>query len=209
MRVTANTKEKTRKRIRDQAFKLFQRKGFAETTTRHIARKAGIATGTLFNYFSTKEALAITIISEALEMATAEFHKRLRGDESLDEALFAHVATGLRHLRPHRGYIGEVLENTLSPFTNSSAPEETHQLRFKHLETVRDLITSYGSAETTEPSLVIMHLYWTFFLGVLAYWATDESLNQEDTLTLLDQSMQLFMNSLSNHPNRNVKESHG
>ncbi len=209
MRVTAKTKERTRKRIRDRALKLFQRKGFAQTTTRDIAAKAGIAAGTLFNYFSTKEALAITIISDCLEEAKADFQKLLRGDESLDEALFAHVATGLRHLRPHRGYIGDVLENTLSPFRKPSAAEETEQLRLNHLEMVSELISSHGSPRTTEPSLVVMHLYWTFFLGVLAYWATDKSRNQEDTLALLDQSMQLFVNSLSSHPSQEVEGSYG
>jgi hypothetical protein len=38
-----------------------------------------------------------------------------------------------------------------------------------------------------------MQLYWTLYLGVLAYWATDVSPQQEDTLALLDQSLKLFV----------------
>jgi hypothetical protein len=41
-----------------------------------------------------------------------------------------------------------------------------------------------------------MQLYWTLYLGVFAYWAADESANQEDTLALLDQSLKLFVASL-------------
>jgi len=37
-----------------------------------------------------------------------------------------------------------------------------------------------------------MQLYWTLYLGVIAYWAADDSPNQEDTLALLDQSTKLF-----------------
>ena len=93
--------------------------------------------------------------------------------------------------------------------SSPTAAEETEQLRLNHLEMVSELISSHGSPLTTEPSLVVMHLYWTFFLGVLAYWATDKSRNQEDTLALLDQSMQLFVNSLSSHPSQEVEGSYG
>ena len=44
-----------------------------------------------------------------------------------------------------------------------------------------------------------MHLYWTLYLGVLAFWAQDESPNQEDTLVLLDQSTRLYVASLSSN----------
>jgi Tetracyclin repressor-like, C-terminal domain len=53
-----------------------------------------------------------------------------------------------------------------------------------------------------------MQLYWTLYLGVLAYWAADASPNQEDTLALLDQSLKLFVASLPNPslPNGEVSE---
>ena len=38
----------------------------------------------------------------------------------------------------------------------------------------------------------VLHLYWTLYLGVLAFWSRDESENQEDTLLVLDRSMHLF-----------------
>jgi hypothetical protein len=47
-----------------------------------------------------------------------------------------------------------------------------------------------------------MHLYWTLFLGVVAYWSGDDSPNQEDTLAVLDQSMHVFVTSLVNPPSR-------
>ena len=47
------------------------------------------------------------------------------------------------------------------------------------------------------PSVMTMHLYWTLYLGVLSFWAADESPNREDTLVVLDESMRLFVGSLS------------
>ncbi len=196
MRITAKAKIETRQRILVAARKLFSDKGFAGTTTRDIAVEASIATGTLFNYFPGKEQLALAIIDISLESAHSEFLTSQRENESLEEALFSHIAIMLRHLRPHRGYLGDVVETTLSPFNQSSDDDASANLRARHLETVQSLIEGHATPASPQPSAVIMHLYWTLFLGVLAYWAKDESPNQEDTLVLMDHALRLFVSSL-------------
>lgn len=195
MRVTAETKAKTRSRIVEAARKLFSGKGFDQTTTRDIAAEAAIATGTLFNYFPSKEALGMSLLSEALQGAEADSERRRRGDEPLEESLFAYVMAGLRRLAPYRRAVGAIVESGLSPFTESAAADG-QQLRVAHLETVAQLIAQDGRAPA--PSFVAMHLYWTLYLGVLAFWSSDTSPNQEDTLVVLDQSLRLFVASLAN-----------
>ncbi len=207
MRVTAEKKRETRRRIVGCARKRFNDKGFEQATTRDIAEAAGIAAGTMFNYFPTKEALAMTLICEALDEAGTEFDGRLKGSETLDETLFAHVAVGLRHLAPHRNYVGEVLETALSPFAREAVCEQAQQLRVGHLETVGELIASRGQATSRAPDAMTVHLYWTLYLGVLSFWAADESPNREDTLVVLDQSMRLFAGSLSSE-SQNGREDH-
>ena len=69
VRITADAKLVTRKRILDASRELFNRVGFDAATTRDIAQAATIATGTLFNYFPTKEAIAVALVAEALEAA--------------------------------------------------------------------------------------------------------------------------------------------
>ena len=49
-------KEKEQK-ILDTSLKLFVERGFHGTSTAEIAKTAGVATGTLFHYFKTKEEL--------------------------------------------------------------------------------------------------------------------------------------------------------
>src|SRR5687768_3490876 len=106
MRVTAKTKTATRQRILDAAQKLFAAQGFEAATTRDIARKAEIAAGTLFNYFSTKEAIALCLVSEAHAAAAEQFEASVSSESSqpltLEEELFAHVAVVLRKLKPFR-----------------------------------------------------------------------------------------------------------
>lgn len=197
MRVTEETKSRTRKRLMRCARRLFEKNGFEQATTRDITRAAGIALGTLFNYFPNKEALALAIIGEALEDAKSEFQASLRGSESFEELLFSHVAMGLRHLRPCRPYVVPVLESTLSPLSAAARCDEADQLRLEHLELVQRLLAEKRFDTRVEASFVSLHLYWTLYLGVLAFWAQDESTHQEDTLALLDQSVRLFVAALS------------
>jgi AcrR family transcriptional regulator len=199
MRVTAQVKAKTRQRILKVARKLFADKGFHATSTRDLASAAAVAAGTVFNYFPTKEDLAMTLMAEALDEAAAEFSQRRRGEESLAEDLFAHVACGLRALRPFRAYAGEVFETALSPFGVSPAARVGDDVRSAHLETVGAIIARHGGSEEGGGELVSalqLQLYWSLYLAVLASWTRDESPHQEDSLVMLDHSMRLFADAV-------------
>lgn len=126
--------------------------------------------------------------------AKHEFAERRRGEESLEEDLFLYIWSGLRHLQPSRNFLGCALEALLSPLARSSPDHPGDLIRTEHLETVERLIASHGVRKPL--SALTMQLYWTLYLGVLAYWTRDVSPKQEDTLALLDQSLKLFVASL-------------
>jgi len=187
MRVTAETKAATRQRILEAARQLFATGGFDTSTTRDIAEAAGIAAGTLFNYFPTKEALLASLAAEAIAGVDRDFEENAA--ECLEEELFAFVAAGLRKLKPLRKHLPVLLETTLNPL--AAAPgEEGQALRLSHLETVARLAKKRGAGEL---SPIALQLYWTLYTGVLMFWARDRSPRQEDTLALLDQSLAMFV----------------
>jgi len=202
MRVTAETKQATRQAILETAQKLFSQQGFEAATTRDIARAAGIGIGTLFNYFSTKEAIAHCLISEAYELAVQKIDLKFRGGEAesltFEEELFAHIAAALRKLKPFRKYLTAVLDAELSPLA-AGQNGDLVTFRTAHLETVGQIATRHGQHELL--STVALQLYWTLYLGVLAFWSQDASPRQEDTLALLDQSLAMFVGWLATHAN--------
>ena len=194
MRITARAKQETRRRILDAARALFAERGFEGTSTRDVARSARIAAGTLFNYFESKEALALELVRAALEGCEDEFERGRRAGASLDEELFAFVMCGLRRLEPHRAYLAEALESALSPFSPKAEGSAAAELERAHLETVERLVAERDALGP--PSFVSMHLYWTLYLGVLSFWSHDDSPKCEDSLAVLDRSMKLFTASL-------------
>lgn len=62
-------KEDTRERIRQAAEELFSTIGFDETTTKAVAERAGVATGTVFVHASDKVDLLSLVMGEVLEAA--------------------------------------------------------------------------------------------------------------------------------------------
>jgi AcrR family transcriptional regulator len=188
MRVNAETKAATRQRILAAAGQLFAANGFDASTTRDIAEAAGIATGTVFNYFPTKEAILAALVAESAHEACEEFERGGHEAESFEEELFAFVAAGLRKLRPLRKHLTVLLETALSPLVAASEDGEP-SLRLSHLETVARLARKHGLGDL---SPVALQLYWTLCTGVLVFWASDRSPRQEDTLALLDHSLEMF-----------------
>jgi AcrR family transcriptional regulator len=195
MRVTAAVKVETRRRILEAARECFSRSGFEAATTREIAAAAGVAAGTLFNYFPSKEAIAAAMVAEAMDEARhASEAAGLRG-ESLAEDLFALIASELRGLRPHRAYLKPVLETALSPIARAEASPDGEAIRVGHLEAVGRIVAERVPGGSLSP--VAWSLYWTLYTGVLAFWACDASPHQEDTLAVLDHYLKAFAASLS------------
>jgi AcrR family transcriptional regulator len=190
MRVTGETKVATRQRILDVARQQFASNGFDSSTTRALADAAGIATGTLFNYFPTKEAILASLVAEAVAEAHRDFE---HSGQSLEEALFAFVAAELRKLKPLRKHLPVLFETILNPLA-SDFLQEGLSLRQMHLEIVTGLIKKHLQ---TELPGVELQLYWTLYTGVLMFWATDRSPRQEDTLALLDHSLAMFVGWLA------------
>lgn len=195
MRISKQAKVQNREKILDAATRLFVEKGFAETTTRDIAAAVGMASGTMFNYFETKEALAMTLVSEALDVGRNAYRNRRTGNENLAEELFLLITSELRMLKPYREFIGPVLESAMSLFSRASVNAGGQKARVEHLAIVEKIISRQGYSSV--PALISSSLYWSLYLGILAFWSTDASRNQEETLALIDYSLHLFSQTIS------------
>lgn len=195
MRVTADTKRRTRRRILDAADTLFRERGFDATTTREVATRSGVAAGTVFNYFSSKEALATALLAEAMETANADCSESRRDGDSLAEALFVGMVAMLRRLEAHRHLIAPVLETVLSPFCGATCDGAAADFRAPHLERVRQILESHGC--TGGGDAVTLHLYWSLLLGVLSFWASRPAESADEVLAFIDRATRLFADAAS------------
>jgi hypothetical protein len=92
-------------------------------------------------------------------------------------------------LKPFRKYLPALLTSLLSPLARDG-DEESASLRLVHLETVTRIAAKHGYGEL---SPVVLQLYWSLYMGVLVFWSDDKSPKQEDTLALIDDSLNMFV----------------
>ena len=151
MRVTTEKKQETRRRLLNVAGDLFRDQGFGATTTRDIGKKARLASGTMFNYFRSKEELALALVVELLDQAHAEFESTRRPAGTLDEWMFALITTELRHLSSTRTFLRDILDGVLHPFaaedSSAAAVRRTHMARVRAVLSDSGINSQAGSAD--------------------------------------------------------------
>lgn len=88
----AEDKERRAQEILDAAEALAREGGWADVTVAAVAAQAGLAKGTVFLYFPTRESLGLALLERALESWFAQVRDRLRRARgSLTSAGVAHV----------------------------------------------------------------------------------------------------------------------
>ena len=202
-RKTSGKRDQNKQAIRDRIVKaaltLFQTKGFETTTTKAIARKAAIAEGTVFNYFRSKEDIALFFFEEEVDHAIAAVrdNPRLR-KASLEERLFTLVHSQLEFLAPYERFIGAALLHALNPASHLGAfSHRAQQLRHRYLAFVAELIEDSSPKRKKDPlSWLVPEAFWIYYLGVLLFWLYDTSDGKQHTLAFLDRSLHIGVSFL-------------
>jgi len=187
-------KAATQERIVAAALTLFQMRGFEATTTKAIARRARIAEGTLFNYFPTKEDIALHFLEQEVDHAIAAVrdNPRLR-KAPLEEKLFALVHSQLEFLAPHQRFIGAALIQALRP-TSKLGPfsVKSQALQLRYLSFVQELLDeSIRKHEISLTGWWTPQVFWIYYIGLLLYWLHDNSAGKQQTLAFLDRSLKI------------------
>ena len=190
----SENKEKTKKAILAAALKLFAEKGFYNTSTRAISRKAGIAEGTLFNYFETKEDLALYFFEREMDEVIKWFEGNPRMKRAaLPERLFAIIHHSLERLEPYEEFIGAVILRALAPTSKLSPWRLQNQERnLRYLRFIRDILAEAESEDRFPPLGDFgAYAFRLFHSAIISYWLQDPSRGKEQTLALLDRCLKL------------------
>ena len=73
-----------RDRIMNAAITAFAQNGYHQATMAAVAREAGVAAGTIYLYFKSKDDLLISIFEEKVQGFIDEFHSQLVQEESAE-----------------------------------------------------------------------------------------------------------------------------
>ena len=186
-------KDATRRRILDAALTLFEARGFEQTTTKAIARHAKIAEGTVFNYFPTKDDIALYFFELEVDHAIAAVRGDVTlADAPLEEKLFALIQRQLEYLAPYERFISAAVVRALKPSSTLAVSAQAIACRRRYLAFVEELmVESLPADRINAMQWIAPSAFWFYYLGILLYWLHDESADKQKTLAFLDRSLAL------------------
>jgi AcrR family transcriptional regulator len=107
---------------------VFAAEGLHAAHVEHIARRAGVAVGTLYNYYKDRDAILAALLHTRREAQFAELDQTLKTahGRSLREQLLAFVGAHIRFLSAHRTFYRILFEGELSRM-QATYPTATEQ----------------------------------------------------------------------------------
>ena len=186
--------EETRGRILTAALHLFRERGFEQTTMREVAREAGVALGSAYYYFESKESIVMAFYHQAQDAMIATIEEALPKQKGLKARLRTILDVKFQHFEPNRKFLGALLAHTADP-KNPLSPfsEETRDLREKDAAQFTRALEGSGVKVPDDLKQDLPNLLWMFQMGLILFWMYDRSPGQKRTTVLLDKSLDLVV----------------
>ncbi|MCA9599857.1 MAG: TetR/AcrR family transcriptional regulator [Myxococcales bacterium] len=167
----AQNKLDKRERIRKAAFELFVKHGFDATTTKAVARRAKIASGTLFLYAKDKRDLLFLVFGERLRSTVdAQMATLPRQAALLDQLM--HVFGGLFRMYGEQPELSAAFVKHL-PGAQGPNADSVNGLTLSFLHQVSMLVQSAqtrGEVDAEVPPMVAAGNIFSLYFGALMTW---------------------------------------
>jgi AcrR family transcriptional regulator len=186
--------EQTRALILETALELFRERGYEETTMRAIAERAGVALGSAYYYFRSKEQLIQAFYGRTHQEHVAAAEEVLRTERTLRGRLHGVMAAKLRTIEPYHRFSAVLFrtaadpESPLNPFSAESLPSRLEATAL-FAEVVR------GAEDRKIPRDLekeLPDLLWTYHMGVILFWIHDRSPGRVRTWRLMERTVDLI-----------------
>jgi AcrR family transcriptional regulator len=185
--------EQTRALILETALELFHERGYEETTMRAIAERAGVALGSAYYYFRSKEQLIQAFYGRTHQEHLADAEAVLRTERTLRDRLLGVMQAKLRTIEPYHRFAGILFrtaadpESPLNPFSEESLPARREATEL-FAEVVR------GAEDKKLPKDLeaeLPELLWTYHMGIVLFWIHDRSPGRVRTWRLMERTVDL------------------
>lgn len=193
MKINREQKEENRKKIIRAAVDIFTEKGIRSTTMKAIARSAGVADATIYNYFPTKESILFGYYQDHM-LDLTERLKALKDFHTFgfQEQLQTVMETSLDLYLADREFVSETNKTVFLSF--SSSYRQLKPIRQSFNAIIREIYEA--AIEVGEiPDQVFLEIshqfFWDYYIAMVHYWLNDTSEQFTDTTVLIDKSLDL------------------
>ncbi len=176
------------------ALDLFVKSGFHATPTSKIAKEAGVANGTLFHYFKTKEELIIALYTEHQNCFTAFVHNNTISDESLKHMFQSFFISSINWINDNKSAFQFMQQFTQSPFHQFISKEYTNKQDSMLVELLQKGIEEEILKKL--PLELLRTLINSHIIGINSYLSTQD-MSIEHSNMIIHQSFSLLWDMIS------------
>lgn len=174
---------------------VFAGKGFHGATIEEIAREAGFAAGTLYNFFENKDALYASVILSHHQELTSRFDAIVAAHDSPTATLAAIVNLLLSHFTAHQGFVRIFFETSPGAGIGMlrTLPKELGRIHAHYTETLTGLFRkgiANGEFSALDP-LLLTFCFEGFISALIRYWLIEG--RQEPLDSLVEKSKAAFL----------------
>lgn len=176
------------------ALKLFVEFGFHNTPTSKIAKEAGVANGTLFHYYKTKDELILALYTSIKSRLSTQMYASADVDKGYKELLKTIYVNTLDWAQEHPQEFYFVQQFNTSPFMSLISSEEIAKQAKSHLELIETAIEQKVFKDF--PPRLLFMLINNYIYG-LSQYLSQEALSGPKRKSLIDKSFESLWNMIS------------
>ena len=182
-----------REQILETAMRLFVENGIQATPTSLIAKKAGVATGTLFHHFATKEELVNELYHEIFTSMLAYQKERFNRDTDVRERLRQIWHLDIEWGSAHEEYSHFLERYSFWHYASESAINEAHERFETCLSAFKEAVSS-GLTKFDDIEYVKSHYIWNVRMNTMYFIAHPEKNTPEN----IEKSFDIYWQGISN-----------
>ncbi|HEU4790877.1 MAG TPA: TetR/AcrR family transcriptional regulator [Flavobacterium sp.] len=171
------------------ALKLFVENGFHGTATSKIAVEANVANGTLFNYFSTKEELILSlyhsVVNEMDDFIVERMESHSISKEAFRSLFFATVSWSLEN-PIHFQYLQQFIHSPYSKISNSKILNQEDHPLFVLIKNGIDIVL------IKQMPVSFIYSLFTSQINGLYYYVTSYDFSNEKQLELIQDAFEML-----------------
>ena len=185
--------QKTKEAILKVSLQLFGEKGYAGTTMRDIAKRAGVSVGSAYYYFQSKEEMILEVFIRSQQEAEIRNRETCQKTRNFKERFSDLQFHRLGLLAEHRELFvvltqaGVDPKHPLSPFS-----AETASLREAAIGLIGEVVEGSDLKVSASLRPYLPRLFWFFHMAVILFWSLDGSENQTRTRRLVAIGLDLM-----------------
>jgi len=170
------------KELLNAALRLFAANGFHGTPTSKIAKEAGVANGTLFHYFKTKEDLIVSLYIDIKMRMAAYVEANAAEHKTTKEKFRNQYVEVLKWSLQNVAEFQFLQQFTASPYTSLLSPEEVKKQLKKTCGEIEEAINEKAIQKRNPELILALFTSHTFGLNQYLQKTVLTGKEQEDTI---------------------------